>query len=217
VLRRNRAGGGSVLLTGLILAAVILVAGGIGFNLLRQPFQKKTVDRSPAPVLVALRDLASYEAASAQFEVMVDVEHDVKYVPSAIAGDRVLFIGVGEVRASVDFSGLHAGNVEVTGNREGVTVRLPAPALEDAIVDPERSHVANRDRGVLDRLGGLFSDNPTGERDLYLVAADKMQAAARETGLRQLAEDNTRTMLYTLLRRLGFEQIDIEFASEPAT
>ncbi len=217
-MRRNRSSNGpSVLVVGAALVTLIVVAGGIGFSLLRQPFQKKTVDRSPAPVLVALRDLASYEAAAAQFEVMVDVEHDVRFVPSVIAGDRVLFIGVGEVRASVDFSGLDTENVDVTGDREGVVVRLPAPELERAIVDPDRSHVANRDRGVLDRVGGLFSDNPTGERDLYRLAAVKMEAAAQETGLRQLAEDNTRTMLYTLLRTLGFEQIQIEFASEPAS
>jgi hypothetical protein len=202
-------------MVGIVLVTIIVVAGGIGFNILRQPFQKKTVDRSPAPVLVALRDLANYEAAAAQFEVMVDVENDVKYLPSVVAGDRVLFIGVGEVRASVDFAGLDAENVEVTGDREDVVVRLPAPELEDAFVDPERSHVANRDRGILDRIGGLFSDNPTGERDLYRLAADKMEAAAQETGLRQLAEDNTRTMLYTLLRTLGFEQITIEFGAPP--
>jgi hypothetical protein len=199
-----------------VLVTIIVIAGGIGFNLLRQPFQKKTVDRSPAPVLVALRDLASYEAAAAQFEVIVDVEHDVKYVPSVVAGDRVQFIGVGEVRASVDFSGLDAENVDVTSQRDGVTVTLPAPELQEAFVDPERSHVANRDRGLLDRIGGLFSDSPTGERDLYRLAADKMEAAAQETGLRQLAEDNTRTMLYTLLRTLGFDQITIEFG-DPAT
>src|SRR5947207_2490847 len=73
-----------------------------------------TVDRSAPPVLVTVRDLARYHAATGQFEVLVDTEDDVKYVPAAIAGERTLFIGVGSVDAYVDLGGLDAAHVRVS-------------------------------------------------------------------------------------------------------
>ena len=46
------------------------------------------------------------------------------------------------------------------------------------MLDHEQSHVMNRDRGLLNRLGGIFNDNPTSEASLYKAAMDKMADAA---------------------------------------
>ena len=45
----------------------------------------------------------------------------------------------------------------------------------------------NRDRGLLNRIGGVFSDNPTSEHDLELAAGAKIAAAADATDLRERA------------------------------
>ena len=37
--------------------------------------------------------------------------------------------------------------------------------------------------GLLDRLGSVFSDSPTGEQDLYAAAEPKLRAAANESAL----------------------------------
>ena len=73
------------LVTGLVLivclaAAAIFVAS----RLLTSPFTTTTVDHSPPPVLVNLRDLSEYHAAQAQFEVTIDQEHDVAWLPSTV-------------------------------------------------------------------------------------------------------------------------------------
>ena len=54
------------------------------------------------------------------------------------------------------------------GQDGSVTVTLPAPTLAKPVVDPARSHVANRDRGLVNRVADVFKDSPTSERDLYL-------------------------------------------------
>ena len=81
----------------------------------------------------------------------------------------------------------------------------------EVVIDHDQSHVMNRDRGLFNRIGGVFSDNPTSEADLYEAASDKMAAAAETTDLLQRAEDNVTSMLNTLLRSLGFERVDIRF------
>ena len=124
------------------------------------PFKEETVDRSGPVLLKSLENLSEYRAASANLQVVVDVERDTDLVPSFIKGERTLFVAAGNVDAAVDFSGLgrSPGAVRVSGDRKEVTVTLPAARLTEARLDPERSRVYDRDREALDRLGDALSD-----------------------------------------------------------
>lgn len=205
-----------VALVGVLVAVVALTGALLWFSFDRLtsvlPFaEQRTVDRTQGAVLLALDDLSGYTAATGRFQVIVDIERDVGAVPSAIAGERVLFVALGSVDATVDFSGLGPDAVEVDPDRERVTIDLPAAELTDARVDPEASYVFERERGLLDRLGGIFSDNPTSERELYVVAEEQLEEVARDTRLRDRAEDNTRAMLLGLLHGLGFDTVTVRF------
>ncbi|HWH30134.1 MAG TPA: DUF4230 domain-containing protein [Mycobacteriales bacterium] len=197
-----------------LLVAALAVGGlaGRGLDLLPGlPFGTQTVDRSTPTLLTSLADLERYHAATGSFQVVVDLEKDVRWVPSAIRGERTTFLATGSVDAYVDFRGLSGSAVEVSDDGRSVTFSLPPAQLDDADVDLENSRVLARDRGVLDRVGGLFSDNPTSERRVAMLAEDKLAAAAAESELRQQAEENTRRMLTGLARSLGYEQVVVEF------
>ena len=198
-------------LGGAALAAGLIVAGVVGFQLLHSPFTTVTKDHSPPPVLTELRDLADFHAAQAQFEVTLDLEKDVKYVPSAIAGERVQFVGVGTVDAVVDFSSLGAGGVQISDDAKSVVVTLPRAYAMEPVLDHQQSHVMNRDRGLLNRIAGMFNDNPTSEASLYTAASGKMADAAVQTDLLQRAQEHTTFVLTGMLKSMGFEQIDINF------
>ncbi len=199
---------GTLVIVGLLVAAVT-----VGISLFGTPFTTEKVDHSPPPILLDLRDLAEYHAAQAQFEVTVDEEDDVQWLPAFIAGERVQFVAIGTVDAVVDFTNLPTTALEQSADRTSVTITLPAPTIMDPVIDTEQSHVMNRDRGLFNRIGGFFSDNPTSEADLYNTAADKMAEAAVETDLLQRAEDNTKLLLYTLLRALGIQKVNVVFES----
>ena len=198
------------LVVGIVSGGLIAVAVGVGMQL-GNPFHTETVDHSAPPVLIQLRDLADYHAAQGQFEVTVDQEQDVKWVPSAIAGERVQYVAVGSVDAIVDFAHLGDGAVIVSDDGTAVTVTLPQAFLARPVLDTEQSHVMNRDRGVLNRLSGVFSDNPTSEQGLSQVAEDKIGTAAAATDLTERAEANTTAMLEAMFRSLGFERVDVRF------
>jgi hypothetical protein len=199
------------------LIAGLVVAGIVGFQLLDSPFSTVTKDHSPPPVLLELRDLADFHAAQAQFEVTLDLEKDVQWVPSAIAGERVQFVGVGTVDAVVDFKNLGAGGVQISDDAKAVVVTLPGAYAMDPVLDHDLSHVMNRDRGLLNRIGGMFNDNPTSEATLYDAAMNKMADAATQTDLIDRAQEHTTFVLTGMLRAMGFEQIDIVFQVSSAS
>lgn len=203
-----------VIAAGVIIALFVVGAVDL-FDFLPNPFKSETVDRSQPALLERLSDLSEYRAASAELQVLIDVEEDVRFVPSFLAGQRVTFLAGGSVDGAVDFGNLGDDAVEIDGDE--VTITLPAAEIVDVDVDPDRSYVVNRDRGVLDRIGGIFSDNPTGEQELYQLAEDKLRAAADQSALRDRAERNTRKMLTALLRSLGFEQVTVVFEEPPPT
>jgi hypothetical protein len=191
-----------------------LLFGSIGGCLpsFDNPFRTETVDRSSPVVLKAIEDLERFQAATGHFEVIVDVEKDTRFVPSAIRGERVLFVAVGTVEAGVDFSGLDEDAVQVTDDRRTVELELPHAEFFGATVDPTRSYVYDRDRGLIDRVASLFQDNPSSEQELYLLAEEKLLASARDSsGILARAERNTRRMLTGLLRALGFTSVTIRF------
>jgi len=196
------------------LIAAFVLFGSIGGCLpsFDNPFRTETVDRSSPVVLKAIEDLERFQAATGHFEVIVDVEKDTRFVPAAIRGERVLFVAVGTVEAGVDFSGLDDEAVKVTDDRRTVELELPHAEFFGATVDPTRSYVYDRDRGLIDRVASLFQDNPTSEQELYLLAEEKLLASARDgSGILERAERNTRRMLTGLLRALGFTSVTIRF------
>jgi Protein of unknown function (DUF4230) len=214
--RRSRRGtglAGLAVVTATIVA--VLLVGGVVASRLFQPFKMVTVDRTPPPVLIAMKDLSSFKAAAGEFEVLIDTEEDVKYLPSWLAGSRTLFIGVGSVDATVDFRNLTEQNVQVSPDRLTATIMLPPARLEAATVDYAKSHVVMRERGLKDRLDDALGDNPTNDQPLYEAAAKKMDAAAEAGELQTRAQTNTRDMLTRLLKAVGYENVTVNFYGTP--
>jgi hypothetical protein len=201
---------------------VLLIAAAVALIVLLpvlipalNPFKEETVDRSGPVLLKSLENLSEYRAASANLQVVVDVEKDTNLVPSFIKGERTLFVAAGNVDAAVDFGGLGKSPdaVRVSGDRKEVAITLPPARLTEARLDPERPRVYDRDRGALDRIGEAFSDDGgADQQELYVLAEQKLtEAAASDPALLRTAERNTRSMLEGMMRGLGFEKVTIRF------
>jgi hypothetical protein len=203
-----------VLLIAALAAVALLIVALIGAVGSLNPFGSETKDRSGPVLLKSLEDLSQYRAASANMQVVVDVEQDDKLLPSFIRGERTLFVAAGTVDAAVDFSGLSkdAGAVKVSDDRRAVGITLPQATLTEARLDPARSRVYDRDRGLTNRVEDVFSDNPGDEQPLYELATRKLSDAAKaDPELRKRAQENTQHMLEGMMRGLGFERVTVRF------
>jgi hypothetical protein len=214
-MRNNPRSGflGTLVFGGIVVAVLLIVAGMVTFEL--NPFKTESKDHSPPPILMELREMTDLHAAQAEFEVVIDDEKDVRYMPAVLAGERVQFVAVGTVDAVVDLSTLPADAIAYDEKTNSVVVTLPSPTIADPVIDHEQSHVMNRDRGLFNRLSGLFSDNPTSEAALYEAASDKMADAAAQSGLVAMAEKHVEDVLEKTITRLGVDEVDVQFDSPP--
>ena len=204
----------AVAIGALVLVGAYVVFGALGGCLpsFDNPFRTETRDRSSPVVLKSIQDLERFQAATGHFEVIVDLEKDTRFVPSAIRGERVLFVAVGDVEAGVDFRGTRRGRRRRSDGRRTVELELPHAEFFDATVDPTRSYVYDRDRGLIDRVASL-----RGQPDERAGAVPRSpsrscsRSAQSGSGILARAEQNTRRMLTGLLRALGFTSVTIRF------
>ncbi len=175
-----------------------------GFN----PFQATQIDRSQPVLLKSIQDISEYHAAVGNFEVVLDIEEDIDWVPGFVAGRRTLFVAAGTVNSHVDFSGLSGDDLTLSADGKSVTVRLPEPEIGKPNVDFDRSYIFGQDRGIVDRITDAI-ETPK-QAELYGLAETKMFAAAEESELRAQAAENTRAMLTGMFGSLGIDVIFLE-------
>jgi Protein of unknown function (DUF4230) len=169
-------------------------------------------DRTGPTLLQSIQDLNRYEAAEGNFQVVVDFQKDAKFLPDAIRGTRTLYVGAGTVGSYVDFGGIGKDDVKTNADRTAATIRLPHAQLGKPALDPDRSYTVDKQRGLLDRLGDLFSDNPDSEQAVTKLAARHITDAAKDSELTKRAETNTTAMLQGLLHSLGFTSVSVSYA-----
>jgi hypothetical protein len=194
-----------------VLVVIVVLSAVHLLPQLRNPFTQTTTDRSGPAVLKSISSLSRYEAASGSYQVVVDLSKRISFLPSFLQGSDTLFIGVGSDIAYVDFSQLKGPAIQVSSDRSAVSVTLPRAQLEPAVLNVDQSYVYAEQQGLLNRIGNFFSGNPNGQQQVYILAQQKIQAAAAQSPLIADAQHNTQDMLDSMLRSLGFTRVTVTF------
>jgi Protein of unknown function (DUF4230) len=212
-------GGWGVRLVGVAAALAAVIVGLLVLSAvhllpqLRNPFAQTTTVRSGPVLLKSITALSRYEAASGSFQVVVDLSKRTAFLPSFIEGSDTLFIGQGTEIAYVNFSGLSGKQIQVSPDRTAVTIDLPPAQLEPAVLNVSQSYVYAEQQGLLNRVGNFFSGNPNSQQQVYILAQQKIETAARQSPLLAEAQKNTTGMLDGMLHSLGFQRVTVTFAA----
>jgi uncharacterized protein DUF4230 len=213
--RMPRVGGIVAAIVAVIVLVVVLSAVHL-LPQLRNPFAETTTVRSQPVILKSITNLSRYEAASGSFEVVVDLTKRTSLIPSFLEGSETLFIGQGTDIAFVDFATLKNRAITVNKDRTSVTVTLPKPQLEPAVLNVSQSYVYAQQQGLFNRIGNFFSGNPNSQQQVYQIAQQKIQTAARQSPLLTEAQKNTEGMLTGMLTSLGFQHVTVTFGAAAA-
>jgi hypothetical protein len=201
-----------------VVAALVIVLVLSAIHLipqLRNPFAQTTTVSSQPAILKSITELSRYEAASGEFQVVVDLTKREGILPGFLAGSETLFIGQGTDIAYVNFAGLKGSAITVSPSK-AVTIKLPKAQLEPPELNVSQSYVYAEQQGLFNRIGNFFSGNPNSQQQVYILAEQKIQTAANASSLIQDAENNTRSMLGSMLNSLGFQHVSVTFDLEHA-
>jgi hypothetical protein len=198
-----------------LLIVVVLVGSAVHlFPQLRNPFAQTTTERSGPVLLQSIQQLSRYEAASGNFQVVVDISSQNSLLPSFLVGSDTMFIGVGTDNAYVDFGKLKGNAVQVSPDRLTATLTLGHAQLEPATLNVHDSYVYAQQQGLFTRVNQFLSGNPNSQQAVYELAQKQIQGAAAKSELLSDAERNTKTMLVSLLQSLGFHTVNVTFAGD---
>jgi hypothetical protein len=157
-----------------------------------------TVLPDPVTVIHSVRSLARLETIRYSVEKVITAETNQGPF-GFLFGDRLVLIAHGIVIAGVDLGKLIPEDLELRG---GVLyVSLPDPEIFLATLDNEKSHVYNRDTGLLTH--GDFQL----ETEARQAAEAEIKKAALEDGILEQADKNAEDFLERLLRDLGYPEV----------
>lgn len=200
-----------------VIALVVGVSTARGIKAVSDPVgdlvQKLALDATPVilpnPVVIVeeINSLARLETASYSFQDILQIERNQDSL-FGLFGESLLFVAYGDVIAGVDLSKLGPEDVQVVSPTK-VIVRLPESEVFVMDLDNDRSYVADRDIGLLTK----------GDSELETLirqeAESRMTEAALANGILEMADDEARNVLRSLLTELGFSEVEFVEGAMP--
>jgi Protein of unknown function (DUF4230) len=187
----------------LMVGIAVWVSTGVGLLRLMGIARGGTtvINVSQPTVVRQIQQLQRLETVNYTMDKIISGEHENPYLPKFLAGDRLLLVVHGEVIAGIDLAKVKAEDVAVKG--AAITVRIPKAEVFTTRIDNSKTRVYSRDTGL------FSSPDPNLESQLREEAERQLRQSALQDGLLKTAEENARGTLASLLKGLGFKNVEI--------
>jgi hypothetical protein len=152
-------------------------------------------------VVRQIQQLQRLETVNYTMDKIISGEHANAYLPKFLAGDRLLLVMHGEVIGGIDLGKVKSADVSVRG--QTIVMRIPKAEVFTTRIDNARTRVYSRDTGL------FSSPDPNLESQVREEAERQLRQAALQDGLLKTAEENARGTLASMLKGLGFKQVEI--------
>ncbi|HEX5658743.1 MAG TPA: DUF4230 domain-containing protein [Polyangiales bacterium] len=197
-----------------LFVAIAAFAGSalttLAFQLITgRPSTTTTELRGGNSVVSAIRDLATLESASYHMERVIDLRDRQSHMLGLFESqDAILLVAAADVVAGIDLQSMRDGDIVIDEVRHSAQVTLPPPIVLSARLDNESTYVHTR---KTDQLAIPAQSLETRARQ---VAEQTLREAALEAGILERARSNAAVTIKTLLRSLGFAQVEVTFRAE---
>jgi hypothetical protein len=205
---RRRSSWATGILVGALLAllavsAAVWVSTGVGLLRLMGIIRgdASLINVNQPTVVRQIQQLARLETVDYTMDKIISGERDNLYLPKFLAGDRLLLVVHGDVIGGVDLQKVQQGDVSVHGRK--ISLRIPAAEVFSARIDNAKTRVYSRDTGL------FSSPDPNLESEVREEAERQLLQAALHDGVLRTAEQNARNTLSSMLKGLGFDQVEI--------
>jgi len=203
----------SSIMTKVIVVVVIVLVGAYALiakieNL--NPFGSRTTITTTV-VLGKLTKIEQVHVATRSYAVDVKITQSVGIIPCFLVCNQMELTGSGTDDAVVNLSQLSKQDVSIDQSTEAVTVRMAAPAIGPAVLNPAACSITSS-HGAVNSVTQDFRNNPNGYRPLYAAAESQIHDAAQhDQTLLTAGEQSTRAMLAQVLGVVGVKKVTVDF------
>ncbi len=164
------------------------------------PLRETVVMRADGPTVVRqVQRLSKLETSRYTLEKILDAERTRQYVPSFLAGEKIIFVAHGQVVAGIDLSQISEEDITVTG--DSISMRLPEPEILYSRIDNEKSYVYERETGI------LSDPDKDLEGQIRAEAERQIRDSAMEDGILDEAQAGAKQTLEALFRSMGYTDV----------
>ncbi len=164
------------------------------------PLRETVVVRADGPAVVQqIQGLSKLETSHFTMEKILDAERTRRYVPSFLAGEKLIFVAHGEVVAGLDLSKLTEQDVQASGT--SISMKLPEPEILYSRLDNEKSRVYDRDQGLFSKADKDL------ESQVRAAAEEQLREGALEAGIIEQARTNGEQSVRALLLSMGYTDV----------
>jgi hypothetical protein len=204
---------GSMIGTVVVVVVIVLVAVYLLIAKIEKlnPFGSRTTN-STTVVLGKLTKNEQVHVATRSYAVDVRITQSVGVIPCFLVCNQMELRGSGTDDGIVDLSKLSKKDVTIDQSTDTVTVRMAAPVIGPADLDPAVCSITSS-HGVVNGVTQDFRNNPNGYRPLYVAAESQIHnAAEHDRALLAAAEQSTRAMLAQVLGVVGVKKVTVDFS-----
>src|SRR6202161_3921294 len=199
---------GSIIGTVIVIVVILGVAAYFVVAKIESlnPFGSRTTI-STTVVLGKLTKIEQVHVATRSYAVDVKITQSVGIIPCFLVCNQMELTGSGTDDAIVDLSQLSRQDVSIDQSTETVTVRMGAPVIGPADLNPAACSITSS-HGAINSATQAFRNNPNGYRPLYAAAESQIHTTAQhDQGLLTAGEQSTRALLTRVLGVVGVKKV----------
>jgi hypothetical protein len=203
---------GSMIGTIVVIVVIVVVAAYLLIAKIEKlnPFGSRTTI-STTVVLGKLTKIEQVHVATRSYAVDVKITQSVGVIPCFLVCNQMELTGSGTDDAVVDLGKLSKKDVTIDQSTDTVTVRMAAPVIGPADLNPAACSISSS-HGVVNGVTQDFRNNPNGYRPLYVAAESQIHAAAEhDRALLAAGEQSTRALLAQVLGVVGVKKVTVDF------
>lgn len=192
----------SILLTLVVIILVVLATLYLASQCLLPGVCTSKPTFTATTLLNKVQALSSLTTTRYTFSTIVTTETDMPNWLKALYGQKQVMVAVGYITAGVDMKQAKANDVQ-TGDT--VSLTLPAPTLQDCILDEGKTYIAALDKGI------FAPTNPTLDQESRRFAVQQLRQAAVNGEILTEAQTQARTAITEFINLVGVANVQLNF------
>ena len=199
----------SIILTLTVIVAVILATLYISSQCILPGTCTNKTSFNATTILNKIQALSALTTTRYSFSTIITTETDMPDWLKTLYGQKQVMVAVGYITAGIDMTKAKASDVQIG---ESIALTLPAPTLQDCILDEGKTYIAALEKGL------FAPTNPTIDQQSRQFAIQQLRQSAINGDILTEAQTQAQTAITNFVELVGVNNIQITFApADPNT